>query len=206
MPSDIDICNLALTKLGAMRILSFADNTKAARSLNAIYALERDNELSAHQWNFAIVRTTLPALANAPAFDYTLAYQLPDDCLRVIQVGDTAPGSTRTDYLTEDGADYRIEGKTIVTGGVTAAGASPLPLRYIARITDPNMFDAGFIKAFACRLAMEMAEDLTQSSSKRQLAQGEYKEAILSAIRADSIELPPEPLPDNTWVLSRLPS
>jgi hypothetical protein len=61
-----------------------------------------------------------------------------------------------------------------------------------------------FVEAFACRLAMEMAEDLTQSNSKRELAQAEYMAALRGAIRASSVEQPPQALPDNSWLLSRL--
>ncbi len=209
MPSDVDIANLALTKLGQQRILSFTDNVKSARSLNAIYAMERDNEIRAHQWSFAMKRVLLPALVDVPAFGYNHAYQLPDDYLKLIQAGRfspggmgdvISPGSTRVLGLVVDGSDYRIEGSTIVTNF-----PAPLGIRYMRRVTDPNQFDACFVKAFASRLAMEMAEDLIQTANKRTLAQGEYKEAIIAAIRANAIELPPDPLPDNSWVIARLP-
>jgi hypothetical protein len=49
-----------------------------------------------------------------------------------------------------------------------------------------------------------MAEDLTQSSSKRELAWGEYKQALGAALLANAVELPPEPLPDDSWIMSRL--
>lgn len=207
MASDVDICNLALTKLGAQRILTLTDNNKAARSFNAIYALERDNELRAHFWNFATVRTTLPALVQTPAFGpYDTLYQLPTDpwCLQVIQVGMWAPGSQRWLGVTTEASPYKIEGRNILTNA-SLSQFGPMPLRYTARITDPAMFDSAFVMAFACRLAMEMAEDLTQNSGKRQLAQGEYKSAISMAMRANAIELPPDPLPDNGWLLARLP-
>ena len=199
MPSDIDICNLALTKLGQQRILSFTDNVKAARSLNAIYAMERDNEIRAHQWSFAMKRTLLPVLVDVPAFGYSHAYQLPDDYLKLIQAGRfspggmgdvISPGSARVLGLVVDGSDYRIEGQTIVTNF-----PAPLGIRYMRKITDPNLFDACFVKALASRLAMEMCEDLVQVGSKRQLAQQEYKEAIVGAIRANAIEFPPYPIP-----------
>lgn len=207
MPSDVDIVNLALTKLGAQRILTLTDNNKAARSANAIYALERDNELRAHFWNFATVRTTLPTLVETPAFGpYDTMYQLPADpwCLQVIQVGMWAPGSERWLGVTTEASAYKIEGRNILTNA-SLSQSGPMPLRYTARITDPNMFDSAFVFAFACRLAMELAEDLTQQSGKRQLAQAEYKAAIVAAMRANAIELPPDPLPDNSWLLSRLP-
>ena len=201
MPSDVDIGNMALTLLGQQPILQLTDNVKAARSLNRIYAMVRDNELRAHIWNFATTRTKLPALSTIPAFGYNLAYQLPPDCLQVIQVGDAAPGGMLWLGITQsDASDYKIEGRTIVTNWT-----APLSVRYIARVTDPTLFDSCFVNAFACRLAMRLCEDMTAISGKRQLAQNEYKEAIVTALRANAIELPPDPLPDNSWLLSRSP-
>jgi len=200
MPSDVEICNLALTKLGQQRILTMLDNVKAARSLNAIYAMERDSELRAHHWSFALARATLAALTAVPTFGYNHAFQLPSDFLRLIQAGDFSPGGNRVIGVVSDGSDYRIEGPAILTDI-----PAPLHIRYMRKITDPTLFDPCFVKAFACRLAMELAEDLTQVANKRQLAAAEYKQAIIDAIRANAIELPPDPLPDGSWALSRLP-
>jgi hypothetical protein len=201
MPADVDIANLALSKVGAQRILTLQDNNKAARTINAIYALERDTELSAHFWNFAMARISLPALTTPPAFDYSNAFQLPDDYLTVFQVGKFYPGQPRSiGIVSPNQTDYKIEGRTIVT-----SQAAPLPVRYVRRVTDPNLFHPCFVEAFACALAMKIAEDLTGVGNKRQLAQGEYKAAISIAMRTNAIELPPDPLPDHSWLLSRLP-
>ena len=51
---------------------------------------------------------------------------------------------------------------------------------------------------------MEMAEDLTQSNTKRELAQAEYIASLRGAIRANAIEQPPQDMPDNSWMMSRL--
>ena len=40
--SDVAIANLALTKIGDLRITSLTENTKPARELNAIYGMLRD--------------------------------------------------------------------------------------------------------------------------------------------------------------------
>jgi len=49
-----------------------------------------------------------------------------------------------------------------------------------------------------------LAEDLTQSNTKREMAQNEYMAALRGAIRASSVEQPAQALPDNSWLLSRL--
>lgn len=201
MPSDIDIANLALTKLGATRITAFTDQKKEARSMNAIYARERDFELRAHLWSFSVKRAALPALSVAPVFGYDFAYELPADYLKAVAVGDFTPNSNLAFYNTStDDAYYRIEGHTIVTDI-----GSPLNLRYVRGVTDPMSFDTCFVETLACRLAMNLAEDLSASGSKRQLAQQEYLGTIKTAIRASAIEQPSEPLASSSWLLSRLP-
>ena len=66
MSSKVEIGNLALTKLGAARITSFADDSKQARALSAIFDPMRDAELTLHPWSFAILRASLPARRRRP--------------------------------------------------------------------------------------------------------------------------------------------
>jgi hypothetical protein len=213
MPSDAGIVNIALTKLGARRIVTLTDNVKEAREANAIYENQRDNEIRSHFWKFATKRTTLPALTTAPPFGYSISYELPVDCLRVIAVGDIAPnGGYRWLYLgSTDNADYQIEGTTIAIGlmpfGVATPPLTPagLHIRYMARITDPTLFDPCFVQAFACRLAIELCEPLSAAANKRQLLAQEYRDAMFTAMRINAMEQPPEPLASSSWLQARLP-
>lgn len=199
MASSIEIANRALTKLGAARIISFGDDNKQARAVQSMFDIVRDSELRAHIWSFAIKRTSLAALSTTPDWGYTYEYQVPSDLVRILQVNDIYGGPSFEDYRNQSVAEYSLEGNKILTDF-----AAPLKIRYIARIEDTAQWDATFIEAFACRLAMEMAEDLTQSNTKRELAQREYEQALRTAIRSGGLETPPQALPDNTWVLSRL--
>lgn len=114
-------------------------------------------------------------------------------------VNDIYNGPDMSDYRNKPVAEYSLEGNKILTN----IGA-PLKLRYISRVEETTQWDSMFVEAFACRLAMEMCEDLTQSNTKRQLAQSEYTAMLRSAIRASSIEQPAQAMPDNSWMLSRL--
>lgn len=214
MASDTDICNLALTYHGARRIQSLTDNTKEARESNAIYYFERDNEIRAHCWKFAIKRTQLPALSQNPSFGYQLAYQLPNDFLRAVAVGDIAPnGGWRWLFQdSTDNADYQIEGQQIVTNvNIYPVAASPPPtpaplnFRYLRQITDSTLFDPCFVEALAWKMAVELAETLTASTQKKQSAQASYNDAIAKAVRVNALEQPPEPLAASSWLTARLP-
>ena len=89
MPSATDICNRALSRVGEARITSLTDDSKQARACNGAYTHIRDEVFRAHPWNSVITRAKLAKLADAPAFGYDAHYQLPADCLRVVEVYDT---------------------------------------------------------------------------------------------------------------------
>lgn len=199
MASQVEIANRALTKLGAARIISFADDNKQSRSVNSMFNVVRDAELRAHLWSFTIKRDSLPALTTTPAWGYEYEYQLPPDCLRLLEVDDIYPGPNLDDYRNANTQEFTIEGRKILTNK-----DAPLKIRYVSRVADTTQWDATFVEAFACRLAMEMCEDLTQSNSKKESVKDDYNTAIMMAIRANAIELPPQDLPDDSWVMSRL--
>jgi len=199
MASQVEIANRALTKLGAARIISFGDDNKQARAIQSMFDIVRDSELRAHIWSFSVKRASLAALSTTPDWGYDFEYQVPSDYLRLLQVNDLYNGPSMDDYRNAPTAEYVLEGKKILTNF-----NAPLKIRYIARVTDPTMWDASFVEAFACKLASELAEDLTQSNQKRDAALTEYRLAIVQAIRASAIEQPAQDLPDNSWLLSRL--
>lgn len=199
MASNVDIANRALSKIGAKRIISLDDNNKEGREIKACYAIVRDAEMRAHNWHFTIKRATLAAHATAPEFGFARQFRLPAGNLKALQIGEFYPGVTLSDYVNADNAEYRIENGFILTDF-----PAPLKYRYVARIEDPSLFDALFIEAFACKLAMEVCEALTQSSTKREQATNEYKFAIREAVRANAIEAPPTRVADDTWILARL--
>ena len=198
MASQVEIANRALTKIGEARILSLGDDVEAARSIDSLWDIVRDAELRIRKWKFSVSRTTLAALASTPSWGFSYEYQLPADCLRILQVNDIYPGVDLSDYRGSDSAEWRVEGRKILTNI-----SAPLKIRYVSRVEDTGQWDAAFTEAFACRLAAEVVERLTQSNAKKDTAWSEYKQAISMAVRADAIESAPEPLPDSEWILGR---
>ena len=199
MASTISIANRALTKLGSARITSLADDVKAARSITSCFDDLRDDELRSYRWQFAMKRTSLAALSTAPAFGYTYQYQVPADFLRIDQVNDEFPQAVLDNYIGTEMLDWILEGNVILTDI-----EAPLKLRYIAQVTDPAQWDVCFREALASRIAMELAEDLTQSDTKKQAAAQDYKRAITKAVRTNAIEKLPVTPPDQAWVVGRL--
>lgn len=188
MASQIEICNQALTKIGSARITSLADTSKQAKTLAAIYNIKRDAELAAHPWTFALARASLPASTTVPVFGWTKQYPLPAGYLRMVEVGENYVLYNETAEM------FQIEGASILCNE-----GSPLRIRYVQRVENAGLFSPLFVEAFACRLAAEVAEDLTQSTSKREAAWQEWDRAIKLAKRTNAIELPPRPIADTAW-------
>lgn len=193
MASEVEIANRALTKLGDARILALTDNTKPARELNSMFTLVRDQEMRRHRWKFAIKRDQISADATAPSWGYKYAYTLPSDYLGLVQVGEFYVRP----YTKQQGM-WTVEGRKLLTDE-----APQLKLRYIALIDNPGLFDPLFVECFACKLAYESCEALTQSSTKKQGLRDDYKFALDEAMRCDALEIPPDDLPWGSWLESR---
>lgn len=199
MASLVQVANRALSKIGAARIISLTDDNKQARAVNSCIYDIIDDELRAHRWQFSLKRTSVAALSDAPAFGYQHQYAMPPDFLRIDMVNDEYPAAVMDNYIGAEYLDWILEGGVILTNF-----ASPLKIRYVASMQDPSTWDSNFREAIASRIAMEIAEELTQSNEKKQFAQTDYRRALSQAIRTGAIERPPVMPPDDQWVVSRL--
>lgn len=199
MASQVEIVNYALTLLGQDRILSIDDDLKAAREAKAVYSIVRDALLAGYTWSFAKTRASIPASVTVPAFQFANTYPLPVDCLRIIMIGDIYVGADLTDYRNTPVEEYAIEGREILTDL-----PAPLKLRYIKQVTDTTQFSANFSESLGCSLAERLAEPVAQSETKRDRATVAFKDSISKAVRANAIELAPQKLADDEWILSRL--
>lgn len=145
MPSETDIVNLALIKLGDEPIAALTDDLPRAKIMNSLYALVRDALLQAHTWNFAKERVALGRMATVPAWGYAYQYQLPTDCVQVLNLDDET-------------AEFKVEGQKLLTDNSTAK------ILYIKQITDTTEFSAMFIDTFSSRLAAEASQVLPGKS------------------------------------------
>lgn len=199
MASRTDVINRALIKLGTPTIADPNEDSEQALKAAVVFDDLVRSELRGNAWSFAITRTVLAALAAAPAYEWTYQFQLPSDFVRVVQVNDYWQFAGVREATDAAAVPYAIEGTKILTNFT-----APLRFRYVRDVSDdPTVWDAAFIEAFSCRLAAELAETLTKSATKKQMMQGDYKIALREAKRLNAIELPPVPLPDNSWITGR---
>jgi hypothetical protein len=123
-----------------------------------------------------------------PLFGYTDQYALPADCLRVLDLEDEQPGE-----------HWAIEGRFLLCDR-----ASPVYFTYIRQTTTYADYDPLLVSAFAARLAAELAEELTQSSQKRQLAMMELQSIMAAARAASAREHTPSDPIESEWLTERL--
>ena len=199
MTSQVSIINKALIVLGEQTIISVDDSNERARVMKSIYDQTRDAELRKNRWSFAMKRVSLTPLSTAPEWGYDYQYQLPSDCIRLDMIKDSYIVPNLDNYRQQEDLQYTVEGRRILT-----SMTSPLPIRYIYRVTDTNEFDALFAESLSRELAFDACEKITQSTQKKQLLWNEYRQALLDAVKVGAIEKPPVALPDDSWMHGRL--
>lgn len=190
--SETEICNLALTKLGAKRITALDDATSAnARYCNAVYASIRDRLLRSYKWHFAKKFVTLAPDGSDPnTEEYDYAFVLPADFLRLLKPVERADLDWKMVNHNGARAIYTNDGDEI-------------EVPYIARITNVALFDPLFVDALACDIASELCEPITQSNTKKADVKTDRREAIATARRLNAFESGPEEAPEDSWLSAR---
>ena len=153
MASAVDIANSALNLLGASTISAFTDDSKNARLINQRYEPVRNRVFRSHAWNCLHKRVQLAQNSTAPVVEYSHAYALPSDCLRVLKIHNGTTDSIAS------ALDYKLEGRNIVTDEGT------IYLIYIALDTDPNNYDTYLQESISHQLAADLAYAVTNNAT-----------------------------------------
>lgn len=171
MASKVQICNYALSRLGANRITSLTDNTNEARLCNTLIDDAIDEVLMEGPWAFAVRRAALNQTTTTPSFEYSYEYQLPTNplCLRVLSINEDSPG----DY------DYRIEADKLL------ADVSTMKVRYIARITDTQSFSPMFERALKTKMQALLAYSVTGNAGLIQTLEELYVRHVAEGLAID---------------------
>jgi hypothetical protein len=186
MATDIvEIANSALAKIGGASIVSLDDGSRESNLVKLRYNPVRRIVLRMHPWNCAIERTLLAPLAETPEFGFDNIFQLPSQCLRLIEI-------SPLDVF------YRIEGRKIL------ANETSLELRYVKDETDVSKLDELLSEAIACYLAWDMAFALTQSNTAREFAWKQFETIKRQAKSIDAQEERDYELTADTFLDARI--
>lgn len=151
----LDICNLALAKLGEAPINAITPFGKPAQRLcYKLYHPTRREVLCANRWKFA---THTKNLKFETEFNGEYGYSLPLDCLRVWEPSPS---------------DCSIRGRALF------CSEPEITLVYTADDEAVEQFDPAFIDAFATALAAKICMPLTFSVLAAGKLDNEYKTLI----------------------------
>ena len=200
MTSTVDIANYALNSLGANNISSFDENSKPARLINQRYESVRDSVFRAHPWNCLIRRTELAQETDTPAFGYAYQYALPTNpyCLRVLEFSNGTLSYPQDNMFSNTGGPvFVIEGRKLLSDEGTAK------IKYVARVTDPQEYDASLIDVLAAAIAFEVSYAITGSNSVKQMMAAEYSDKLKQATFVDGTEGAPQRLEASEFIEAR---
>lgn len=165
-----DICNQALIRLNGNLIAGFNDGTKESIVCSAAWDFCRRALLRSHIWNFAEKQVRLgAAIVPSPTFEWSYAFQLPADCLRVVK-------------LYQESSPWVVTGRTILTNDASVS------LYYISDITDPTQFDPSFADALAAKLAIAISGSINADITLMPQLKAEFDNAWKIAKQYDAQE------------------
>ena len=94
--------------------------------------------------------------------------------------------------------DWQVEGRQIATNL-----GDPLNIAYIAKVTDPGQYDAGFVSALSARLAWALAMPITASPTMAQEMERAFKAAMREARGVSAREGKPQTVYADEFLESR---
>lgn len=174
--SQVAIANMALTLVGESSINSLEEDAHdAARALRRVYDIVLDSALRDHNWNFAQLRRRLARHLVEPEYEFAYQYVIPADpyCLRVLETNLHADEKWRLETYQSGQERSRV----IVTD------AESVEILYVARMTDPTIWDGLFADAFATELAYRVSFAISHNATLTQSLQAE-KERLWRAARS----------------------
>ena len=154
--SKTEICNMALSYLGANLIMDENDETTEARLCNLNYDNCLEAVLEDIDWTFATKRYVYKnPVQDPPEYGFSFGFLLHPEILRVIEVN-----GNRYDWV--------LENRHILTNQAT------VEVKAIIKVEDANRYPPMFVKALAAYLASEIALPLTNNPQHQQAMAQQY--------------------------------
>lgn len=175
MASEVDVCNLALARLGDNATVASIDppeGSAQAEHCARFYAIARDSLLEMHAWKFATRRVQLAKLT-VPSWDWSFAYAEPTGALKLLGVLSATASNDDETHPYE--AESDTNGTAIIL--TNQEGAS---LRFVARVTDTTKFSPLFVDALAWLLASYLAGPVLKGDAGAAMAKACLQSFLLA--------------------------
>lgn len=165
--NKVDICNLALSFIGN-RTITDIDNpiTTEEKICSIWYETTVKQCLIESSPNFARTRAIIPLSNNNNPFGFQYSYQLPNNCLKVLGIGET--------YQIDN--DYCIEDNYIFTDEISN---NSLPIRFIKYVDDVNKWSEPFKRYTAISLAVNICYQINKDLNLLQFLEQNKAQALL---------------------------
>ncbi len=180
--TDVQVCNMALDLVKEAPITGFTNPTDKVSALCARwYPIVREGLLLAFSWNFALKSRAANRIATPEVSDYTDAYQLPNDCVKLRAIIDPSIPLTRR--------RYEIQGKQLFYNN---DGEASIDIWYTKDETDVTVMPSLFILLLAHQLAVSLGKKLTTRASIMADIKQDLQVLTLRARGADGQIRPPK--------------
>lgn len=183
MASVVEICNSALTQIGASTITSLTDGSKNADVCNTRFTSVKESVLRSHPWNCAVTRVALTKTSNTPAFGFSHEFALPRNCLRLLQ-------------LSKLDIEHRLEKDKIL------CDESDIEILYVADVNTES-WDALLTSAVTAALAADICYALVGSTTLAEYFRGVYEDKLREARFVDATEGSIASLESDIFIQSR---
>ena len=196
--SDVQICNLALSHIGARSTISSLNEQSAeAQQCKAWYDIVRKDILQRHNWSFARRRLTMALIEQNPAPEWRYRYALPHDWIAVRYL--EHPAGADADALPFD-LEASLSGAemTLLTNADAAKAI------YTFDQTYTNMFSDKFRITLSWGLAAVLAVPITGDERRAQYAQQIYMTVLEQAMGSDAGQAISEPPREAEAIRARL--
>jgi hypothetical protein len=183
-----DICNKALTLVGAAPITNIDDDTNNARVLSNVYETALRSILAECKWNFAVKRALLSVSADTVDWyeiGETYVYQKPADIIRIFETNDR-------------NSVWREEGEYILSD------TNGLGIRYVYYLDNPSKYPSLFVDALVDRLCADIAYIIVNSATIGDKYKNLYESVSLpKAMSANAQTGTQQIANDDAWVLAK---
>lgn len=211
MASEVQICNLALSHIGAYTIESLENpRTTITRACALHYEPTRDAVLSDHAWGFANKHKILALVSGVEISGWVYVYAYPTDCQVARKIYDDTAAVTGTSldiatgqYTPTGKIEFQIEVADGLDKKYIVTNKEDAELIYTARVVTPNLFDSPFIKALSYALAIELTQPLKADKALKGQLEDEYVRLINRAKAISANEEYKKPDDTNDYVNSR---
>lgn len=179
MQTRTQIANNALSYLSAGSIVNLNDDDAKARAINGIFDQAAKEVIRTHRWSCCIGRAKLSKLADDPLqngnFGYSGAYQLPADCLRILDINGE-PWSEKAEF-------FDLNGRQLLSD------LGEIYLRYVKWEDDVSQWDTLLADVVSVKIAMKVARQITTDGISAEDLERIYHRRLEDARTVDAMEV-----------------